>query len=199
MLSPLTDCKYKQILNIAIFEANLFFMNMLRKLLIVVLLIAGVVTAAYLGMGGHLPPEIRRVSLPKHYFLYRLYEGRVPSDSLKALRRQVQADWQGYHISAWAAAYPYEPEPGKPLPVRIGILTDSLPPKLPVGYDVEAIEGDRIELRVLAHPLWAPRPYELHRAAQEWAQANQLILSEEFIELLTLPEEKIVILYEIKR
>lgn len=174
-------------------------MNMLRKLLIVVLVLGALVAAAYYWTGGHLPPRIRRLAPVKRYLVYRLYEGRVPSDSLKALRRQVQADWEGQPIQAWAAAYPHEPEAGKPLPVRIGVLVEHLPGPLPAGYRVEALEGEWVEVFVPAHPIWAPRPYELHRMAQEWAAAHKVILTGEFIELLTLPGEKIVILYKTKR
>ncbi|WP_157630071.1 hypothetical protein [Thermonema rossianum] len=174
-------------------------MNMLRKLLIAVLLTAGVVAAAYFGMGGHLPPEIRRLSLQKHYFLYRLYEGRVPTDSLKALRRQVQTDWQSHKILAWAAAYPHEPQAGELIKLRLGVLLDSLPAVLPAGYSPDTLKGEWVELRVQAHPVWAPRPYELHERAQRWAKEHQLLLSGEFIELMTVPEQKIVILYKIQR
>ena len=170
----------------------------LLRILVVLVVLAGLVVAVYAQLGGFEPVAIRLVRSPGTQLLAGVaFEGNARDSRLDSLFKAVRQLHRSGRLGGTLGSIYYEvsPEKRRKGEVRtfVGVWLADSAASLPRGYRLRTVGASRlVQARIESHFLVSPLPETVQTAMREYARQRKL-KTEDFVMEKYLNDESITL------
>lgn len=152
---------------------------MIRRIVIVVAIIAGIAFIGYTYLGGFDEVKITQAPFPGYTMAGFPYKGKATDKAFQKLFETVRNDHAAGKVQGTlAAVYYHTPEEEKgQVDAFIGVIVKDSLASLPDKYTFKEVKGTAaVQAIITSHPAVAPAPHTLKERLRNYAWENKLPL-----------------------